>query len=570
MRIPFDSFVLAEVVDECQGGLRGRVQRITQPAPLDVVLEIHSNRQDYSLLLSADPSWARAYLISKRLKAPKQPPVFCMALRKALEGAFIDTIRQVGFDRILDIHLQGVDGQQYRLIAELMGKHSNLILANEKGEIINAVKHITTKQSRLREVLPHRPYLPPPTTGKPNPLTIRSERFDYLFQQKGETSVEKWLVETFEGISPFLAKELLQQDNNFEEAFFRWQERVISKRFEPVLVRDEQNHPIGAYPMPLQQAPTDQQFPRDQISPNLEYYFDSAITRATAIQARSSLEGSLKRALAAREEALSQIGEAIEEGKKADRFQLFGDLILTYGSNLPPKAESIEAPDYTDPEQLLVIIPLDSELTTIENAERFFKKAKKAKGSAEYRISQHGRLQLERDALLSTFQALETAGDDMRAVDEVRETCVQYGWLTRISLTAEGKPEAAPFEGKRIRTIIVEGKWQILYGENAEANDYLTQKVARPNDWWLHVRAAVSAHVVVRTGNNPLKVPRKILEQAAEFAVRNSPSKHASLVPVDYTLKKYVRKPKSAPPGTVLYSHEKTLYVTSSDIQSRR
>jgi predicted ribosome quality control (RQC) complex YloA/Tae2 family protein len=112
---------------------------------------------------------------------------------------------------------------------------------------------------------------------------------------------------------------------------------------------------------------------------------------------------------------------------------------------------------------------------------------------------------------------------------------------------------------------VAPGGWQVLVGENAEANDYLVTRVAQPNDWWLHVRAGTGAHVVIRTNNHPQAVPRQVLEFAARLAAANSPQRHSSIVPVDYTLRKYVRRPRGAPPGFVTYTHEKTLHVSPRD-----
>lgn len=563
-KTPFDSFTLAAVVAECAPMERGRVQKITQPNPLDIVLEVHANRQDYRLLLSADPTTARAHLISQRGPSPTNPPAFCMALRKFLDGASVVFVRQVRFDRIIEVVLRSRDGAHYRLVTEIMGKHSNIILVSPGGDIVNAIKHVSHRLSRVREVLPHRLYHLPPTTGRPNPLEATLSSFQILFDRR-EAPVTAWLSATYEGISPLLAQELWlraeQDEQKVRETFFDWQAETLAGQYSPVLVRDDESHPVGAYPTPLLSVPAENQFARDSISLTLEYVYNHAIPRAAARHASESLIGGLRKTRAATERAIGELGHAIEQGRMAERWQLFGDIILAFGRTLPEGADMLEAPDYTQEGQPTIEIPIDGTLTVAENAERYYRKAKRGKEAAGDRERQMRRLELRLTEVEAAIEATANASEDLNAITELRARCVLKGWIGMQSTVANDKPEERPYEGRRIRTLITDDGWVILFGENASANDYLTQRVAQSNDWWLHVRAAVSAHVVIRTQNRPLAVPRSVLEQAARIAVANSPSKHSSVVPVDYTLKKHVRKPRGSPPGAALYTHEKTLHV---------
>ena len=168
--------------------------------------------------------------------------------------------------------------------------------------------------------------------------------------------------------------------------------------------------------------------------------------------------------------------------------------------------------------------------------------------------------------LTEDLAALRTAikrVEDSARLDDLEDIAAEAErrrWLHHQPLPTTVKSER-PYQGHSIRELVAPGGWKVLYGENAESNDYLTLRLGKPNDWWLHVRGGVSAHVILFTQNQPEKVSRDALLFAAKIAVRNSPSKHSGYVPVDYCLKKYVRRPKGAPLGTVTYTHEKTLHV---------
>jgi predicted ribosome quality control (RQC) complex YloA/Tae2 family protein len=298
------------------------------------------------------------------------------------------------------------------------------------------------------------------------------------------------------------------------------------------------------------------EFPRASISVALEQHYAQAIPAHEADALRASLLAQLRRVSLAREVALADLEQAYSAGEKAGKWQRYGELLLAYRPVIFEGATSVAAWDYDGSEIEIKVAP---DLDFKENANRYFERAKKAKGRMGIVRDQIGRLGKDRDAIEGLIERVEGAIrlDDLRALqDEARE----HRWLTQQAPPAKSK-EDRPYEGHRIRELSAPGGWTILYGENAEANDYLTLRVAKPDDWWIHVRGATSAHVVIVTRKQPDRVQRETLEFAAKVAVQNSPSKHAGYVPVDYTLRKYVRKPRGAAKGSALYTHEKTLHV---------
>jgi predicted ribosome quality control (RQC) complex YloA/Tae2 family protein len=238
--------------------------------------------------------------------------------------------------------------------------------------------------------------------------------------------------------------------------------------------------------------------------------------------------------------------------------QLMGELILAHAYSMAPGAKVLETQDY---EGNPLAVKLNPELTPLENAQRYFDKAKKAKAGSATVNEQIQRISTDLAAIDSILLNLEEA-ESLDQIKDLQAESRKRNWLHQ-QRAPTTKKEERPYEGHRIRELLGPQGLKILYGETATANDYLTLRVAKQNDYWLHIRAGVSAHVIIQTGNHPEKVSRETLMFAAKIAVQNSPQKHAGYVPVDYTLKKYVRKPKGAPVGTALYTHEKTLHVES-------
>lgn len=554
-RTPYDSTVLCAVAHECQSLVGGRLQKVAQPDETTCVLHIYTDRL-YMLLLSCDAQFPRAYLTSVKQRSVGEPPNFCMAARKLTEDGRILAIRQREMDRLLEIEVRGQEGANYQYAVELMGKHSNVVLVGPGDEIVATMKSISSAQAKRKIQVGLRYSLPPDPPGV-SPRDLPPDQLIALLRDEGGENVASWLRETVQGMSPFLADHLAGED--LSAAYAEWRERLISSRWEPYAFRDAAGHALGAYPMPIAVPAGVTAAPRSSISEALDAYYLSAIHRAYTEAVRNQLRGALGKSLRSTDKALAEVDSGRDEVAKSERYQVFGELLLAFGQGLAPKSTLLRAPDYTDQEGGEVEIALDPQLSVVENAERYFRRARKAKQSAAA-LAERSDLLTSRKAEIEAHTARL---DEMSEEEllELRSTASNKGWLSVQPVFAPGQAEKRPYEGHRIREVHSADGTMILYAESATANDYLTQRVARPNDWWLHVRGAVSAHAIIPTGNRPEKTPRSALLDAARIVARNSPSKHSNIVPVDYTLRKHVRKPRGAPPGTVLYSHEKTLHI---------
>jgi predicted ribosome quality control (RQC) complex YloA/Tae2 family protein len=506
IKIPFDSLALEAIVAELQPYVGGRIQNIRQPDDTTVGLALYAGFGEATFLISCHPEFARAHFVAKRPTNQPQPPTFCATLRARIEGGALRAARQVQGDRILELEFESDEGF-HTIVAELMGKHSNIMLVDAQKRVVAATKWVGENKS-ARPILSGRPYQRPPTfDGKARP-------------------------------SPFLQR-LIEAGG------------TLSLPFSPVFSPGHGAYPISVAALGLTE------YPKATLSLALEAHFETAIRDFEAAALRGNLTSQLQRVLLARETALSDLRQALEQGEKAGKTQLLGELVLAYGSSIAEGSSILTAWDYDGNE---VIIKLNPELDFKENANRYFDKAKKAKARLGMVRDQIARLQNDATSVRSLQQRVEV---ELR-LDRLREMKVEadsHRWLNNQSPTGAKPKDERPFEGHRVRELLGPGGYKILFGENAEANDYLTLRIAKPADWWLHIRGSQSAHVIVQTRNQPDKVGKDVLLYAAKIAVQNSPSKHSGFVPVDYTLKKYVRRPKGSAKGAVLYTNEKTLHV---------
>jgi len=509
LRIPFDSFTLSAVVAELSAFVGGKIQGVRQPTDTEVYLGLYANGGEAMLLLSCHPVFARAHFVTRRPANAPQPPALAQALRSRLDGGRLLDVRQIEGDRILELEI-GTPLGEHVLVAELMGKHANLMLVDPEGRVIAAAKWVGRSKSS-RAIQPSARYVRPPV-------------------MTGEPGIK---------MSPFLRR-LIEARGD------------VPTPDQPVLSPGNGAYPASVAVLGLTEHP------RASISVALEQHFERAIVEAETEALRGSLRTQLERVLLARDAALDDLGQAAAAGEKASRWQRYGELILAYGPAAPEGLASLDAWDYDGTE---VAIKLDPEFDFKANANAYFDRAKKAKGRMGMVRDQLARLSADREKVADLLTRI-LEEPRLERLRELQEEAKRGRYLTSQPAPTRTKEER-PYEGHRIRELVGPGGFPVLYGETAEANDYLTLRVAKPNDWWLHVRGHTSAHVIVVTRNQPDRVQRDALEFAAKVAVQNSSVKHSGYVPVDYTLKKYVRKPKGAPKGSALYTHEKTIHVDS-------
>ncbi|MCE5314964.1 NFACT family protein [bacterium] len=567
----YDGFTLAAVIAELNHRIKGgRIQKIRQHNDTDITLEIRAPGFTYMLFFSVDARFSRVYLTSSLQPVPKEAPNFCMLMRKHAQGAFIEGIEQVGMDRVMQTTLGYPDGTRLNLIFEIMGKHSNLILVSSEGKILGAAKHIGSTVSRYRQVLPGRDYVPPPGDPKVDPKSLDATAFDSLWlsplrQESDDAAIKKWLMNTFSGFGPFLAEEIVARSSKdgeisvdmLSDEMLGLGDMVRTESYEPVFISDATGRGLMAYPMPTVQFPPDRQHPRPSINESLDALYRSLVSRSQLDDERTQTLTAIRRSIASRKQILKSIERTVAEAENADRYRKTGELILGSLHAIEKGAKSAHLTDYFDPNMPEIAIELDEKLNAQQNADRYFKRYQKARDAVTTAQARRAITQHSIDTLESARQEAESA-KTVESLKSLRKMLIEQD-LLRSEVPQQKHIEE--FGGERIRRFLTPEGWEILYGENSKANDYLTQRVARPNDVWLHARSITGAHVVIRTAGHTGSLPRPVLIQAAKIAAQNSDAKHSSLVPIDHTMRKYVRKPRGSAPGYVIYRNEKTIDI---------
>lgn len=565
---------LTRELDRCLIG--GRINKIAQPEPDELMLTIKNERTTYRLLLSAGASLPLVYLTETNKQNPMTAPNFCMLLRKHINGGKILRIYQPGLERILHFDIEHLnelgDLCQKTLIVEIMGKHSNIIFCNDSGMIIDSIKHISQAVSSVREVLPGRTYFIPETQKKENPLELSFETFCAAMNGK-PMPLAKAIYTSYTGISPLIAEELChraslesaQSANSFSELelthLFRQFELLMDSvkegDFAPAIVYND-GAPVDFSVVPLTLYQDSESVPFESISKLLETYYaeKNVITRIRqrSVDLRKIVQNALDRSRKKYDLQLKQL----KDTEKRDKYRIYGELLNTYGYSLEPGAKKLTALNYYTNEE--VTIPLDETLTAQENAKKYFDKYGKLKRTFEAltTLTEETREEMEHLESISTALDIALSEDDLV---QIKEELTQYGYIKRHNTGKRVKITSKPFH------YISSDGYHMYVGKNNFQNEELTFKVATGNDWWFHAKGAPGSHVIVKTNNEEL--PDRTFEEAAKLAAYYSKNRNAEKVEIDYIEKKHVKKVAGAKPGFVIY-HTNYSMIIDSDISNIR
>jgi len=582
----FDGIVLAAVTRQLrQTILGGRVDKVYQPTDRDVVLHIRGQGQTFRLLLSAHASFPRAHLLKQSAAPnPAVPPMFCMLLRKHAEGARIVDVRQVGAERILWIDFEHRDElgdiRRRRLITEIMGRHSNTILLDvTTGNIMDSVAHISRAVNRHREVLPGRLYVSPPDQQKRSPIERKIEDFVAVRQLESDTPLHEWLVRTYTGISPLLAREIAFRAGADQvevsplaegNALFDTVEHVFANDELPSIVVRRDEGPVAFSAVQLAHldpnvhlgAPlTNELVAINDISACVEQFYDERASREVVRQKAGDLKRLVDKEWQKTVNKLGKLREELAQAHDVNEWRIWGELLNTYGYMVEPGSKSVTVPNYYDEEMRELTIPLDPALGASKNAQAYFRRYNKGRSSIP--ALQEQILQAQSDALyLETF-ATQIEHADWADIKDIRDEWDASGFAKRrkrrITTGRQKKLKTKETPIKPERFVSSEGI-EIYVGKNNKQNEYLTMKFAQKTDTWLHTKDIPGSHVLIRERN----VSEQTLQDAALLAAWFSKARESSSVPVDYTLVRHVWKPNGARPGFVLYEHQRTIIVTPS------
>ncbi|MFZ3587983.1 Rqc2 family fibronectin-binding protein [Bacillus sp. DJP31] len=556
----FDGIFTKAITNELQQKiLNGRISKIYQPYKQELLLQIRANGQSYKLLISANPSYSRVHLTNESFDNPSEPPMFCMLLRKHLEGYVITSIQQLEMERIISIETRGRnelgDETVKQLIIEIMGKHSNIVLIDkERNIILDSIKHVPPVVNRHRTILPGYDYVSPPSQEKLNPLLVDEETFlRKLDFNSGKLANQ--IVGAFSGVSPLFANEVVHLagitgKQKLANAFVTQIEKIKNHQFQPVIVVGKEKEYF--YVLPLSHLGGEvKSFPSP--SDLLDRFYFGKAERDRVKQQGHDLERFIRNEKEKNDKKIIKLEKTLKDAGKAEEYQLFGEL-LTANMHLMKKGQKeIEVNNYYDEFNGLVSIPLNPLRTPSQNTQSYYIKYQKAKKSVNFILDQIEKAKLESMYFESLLQQMESASP--KDIAEIREELVEEGYVKakQTKGNKKNKPQKPTLEEYQSS----DGK-PILVGKNNKQNDYLTNKLAHREELWFHTKDIPGSHVVIR---HPEPDEQSIID-AATLAAYFSKARNSSSVPVDYTKVKYVKKPNGSKPGYVIYDNQQTVYVT--------
>lgn len=548
----FDGIFTHYIVKELKTNLlKGRINKIYQVSNYELIFVIRANKKTQKLLISIHPNYARLHITESDYPYPQEPPMFCMLLRKHLEGGIINDIFQKDNDRVVMFHIEHMneigDKDVKVLIVEVMGKHSNIVLVNEKTNIIlDSIKHISPFLNSFRTLQPGANYIHPPGHDKVNFMEAKKDSFSQLNYL--DTNLSKQLVQYFEGLSPLVAKELLFRTSYLNEeglylSYLSFIDELENDLNPSILYTPKKAY---FYLLPLKQIEGEiKSF--TSIGKMLDRFYFNKENQERIKQQTQDLEKFIKNELEKNKNKLVNLETDLMMAKDAIKYKVFGDLIIANSYHLTKGLTSFTAFNYENNEE--VTIELNPLLSPIENSKKYFTKYQKAKKAFSHLHEQMDLTKQEIDYFDTLLEQIQVAS--LADAIEIRQELVEGRYLKRHA-SKQKKSKKPQYE-----TYVIDDA-QIFVGKNNLQNEYITHKLAHRNDYFMHVKDMPGSHVIIRPQQD---LTEEVIRTAASLAAYYSKGKLSSSVPVDYTLVKNVKKIPGAKLGLVTYDNQKTIFI---------
>lgn len=552
----FDGFFTHAMVHELDQTLTtGRVARVSQPYPAELIITIRAHRHNHALLLSANPTYPRIQITTIPYSNPAVPTNFTMTLRKYLEGAILHSIEQVGNDRIIkltfDTRDELGDSQQLVLVSEIMARHSNISLVNHKtGKIIDTIKHVGSDQNRVRLLLPGATFVMPPKQDKLDPYLPNQLYSDLVRQYQDPRELAHQLQQGYEGLGTDTARDLanrLLASDHLPTAYQQFIQHFNSP--DPVIINDKRKSfmvfpPLNTEEDTLQHYPT--------LSEMLDNYYAQKAQQDRSKELAGQVIKVIKNELKKDRRKVKKFNQQLADADAADRYRIRGEILTTYLGKLKPGMKEITLPNFYDDNKPLKI-KLAPELSPSRNAQKYFTKYDKLKASVAHVNEQ---MKLTNDEI-AYFENIQNQIDlaEPSDIQEIRLELQQQGYIKGKKQKSKKRRKVRLSKPEQFHT---SDGTLVLVGKNNLQNDRLSFKTANKNEIWLHVKDIPGSHVVIRS-TDPSE--QTILE-AAQLAAYFSKGRDSDNVPVDYLPVKRLHKPNGAKPGFVMFTGQKTLYVT--------
>ena len=570
----FDAGMLRCTLSELRKtALGARIEKVYQPERDEILLQMRSFEGGKRLLINAGSNNARIGFCEIPKENPQNPPMFCMLLRKYLQGAKLVEIEQADFDRVAFLGFDtrdemGFECRRY-LIAELMGKYSNLIFADGDKRIITALRTTDFSFDSVRQLIPGMVYSLP-SADKINPRYITQEDFLSLIENAPrERACDKLIVSSFMGVAPVVAREIVYRATGhtdtpvgycFADDLWREFERVQhilnSENFSPCLILNGEEIVEYSF-LPIDQYGSYERRDFESAGALLDAYFASRDNKQRVHQRASDILKLLTNAEARIRKKLELQRTELSECDEGEKYRKYGDLITANLYRLPGKTSVAELEDYEEMDEEgncpTLRIELDSRLSPSANAQRFYKKYAKTKTA---RVELARQIELgegELEYIYTVFEAL-TRAESPADLMEIRDELYRSGYASRMKSYASHKQKAPV-----VMQFVTPDGMRVLCGKNNLQNEYITHKLAEKHDYWFHARQTPGSHVLLVTeGREPTDLD---FTTAAEIAAHYSKAEGAN-IGVDYLLARHIKKPAGSKPGFVIYHTNWTAYVT--------
>jgi predicted ribosome quality control (RQC) complex YloA/Tae2 family protein len=576
--LPFDGIVTKCVVEELAAKLvGGRIEKVFQPEADEAVIGIRARSRNYRLVLSASANYPRIHLTETVKENPPAPPTFCMLLRKHLSGGKILRFEFNDYERIVGLIVEAAnelgDISEKKLVIEIMGRYSNIILLNSENRIIDAVKHVDSGISSVREVMPARPYSLPPAQDKLSPAELDIGRLMEM-AAASQLTLEKYLLDNIKGFSPLICRELCHRsglEGRLPAAALAPDGRESLKRelagvirlitagaFQPCIIYEDEGltKPLDFHCLSISQYPFTKKM--ESISEALDTFYSLRDGQERLRQKKSDLTRVLSNAVERCGKKLAIQQDTLREVADRERLRLYGELITANIYRIPKNVRSATLSNFYSEQGENIEIPLDENLLPQENAQRYFRKYAKAKSTYTFTIRQLEDSRKELDYLESVLLLLENCSS-AQEIEEVRLELAEQGYMV-LKKKPAAKKQAGMSEPLRFKS---SDGFDIFVGKNNRQNDRLTLKLASSNDIWLHTKNIPGSHVIIK--KTAAGISETSLKEAAMLAAWYSKARMSSNVAVDFTAVKNVNKPSGAKPGMVIYVNYRTITVTPDE-----
>ncbi len=557
----YDGIITYGITKELQERLlQGKIEKVYQPGSDELVLQIHTKNGNVKLYASCSGQSPRVCLTEGKFLNPTSPPSFCMLLRKHLQTGRITDIHQVGSDRIIEMDIEaqtelGFDVSK-RLIFEIMGKHSNIVLvALDTGKIIDSIKRISIDVNRYRQLLPGLPYQYPPAQDKEPFRDLSPDFVQELTENPEAASNPKYLMSHIQGISPAISRELAASGNPVAR-IRQIIQQVETGAVTPTVYLDENGKPVEFHLTELSEYSGGEQLTFGRVSEAVEFFYAHRAESNAVQQKTLPLHRTVQSAIDKARLKKKRLGEDLLQAENSEKYRLYGELLTANLHLVQPGAKEVTVISYYDNQP--VTIPLSEKMNAAKNAQHYFKKYSKAKTAIHEKTEQLEKTTEDITYLESVLQSVEAA-KSVEELTQIREELEETGYVRRRAQKGFRRKKQKP---RPIEYHLPDGD-TVYVGRNNKENDYLTTKLAGKRDLWFHTKDIPGSHVLLPLAPNVSAddIPAEKIYTVASIAAYHSKAKDSQNVPVDFVPIRYVKKPNGAKPGMVIFTHNTTVYV---------